>query len=212
MDLAALLNRFDAATAEPLDLGFSGATVVRLVRRAETLYYKAGAGIDDEADRLDWLATTDMPAPRVLDRGDNWMLTTELPGRDASDDWPAAERPAVLAALAEGLHRLHALTDCPFTSPFPGPRTVVTHGDYCAPNVFIDPETLRFQGILDVGRLGLGDPYVDHALMHKSLSNRNPQYGGLPAARDFVVLAGGDPGDGRIKHYTDLDNTGNYMP
>jgi kanamycin kinase/aminoglycoside 3'-phosphotransferase-2 len=48
--------------------------------------------------------------------------------------------------------------------------------------------------------------------MHKSLSNRNPQYGGLPAARDFVVLAGGDPVDVRIKHYTDLDNTGDYMP
>jgi aminoglycoside phosphotransferase len=111
VDLPALLSRFGAATAEPIDLGFSGATVVRLVRRAETLYYKAGAGIDDEADRLGWLATTDIPAPRVLDRGDNWMLTSELRGRDASDDWPAAERPAVLAALAEGLHRLHAVTE-----------------------------------------------------------------------------------------------------
>jgi aminoglycoside phosphotransferase len=212
VDLSALLTRFDAATAESIDAGFSGAKVVRLVRRAETLYYKAGSGIDDEADRLTWLATTDIPAPRLLDRGDGWMLTTELQGRDASDDWPAAERSAVLAALAEGLHRLHALTDCPFVSPFPGPRTVVTHGDYCAPNVFIDPETLRFQGILDVGRLGLGDPYIDHALMHKNLTNRNPQYGGLPAARDFVVRAGGDPDDARIKHYTDLDNTGDYMP
>ncbi|MEU0094514.1 phosphotransferase [Kribbella sp. NPDC006257] len=211
MDLPGLLKRFDASEAEAVELGFSGATVVRLVRRGETLYYKAGVRVEDEADRLGWLATTDIPAPRVLERGDGWMLTTELRGRDASQDWPAAERPAVLAALAEGLQRLHSLTECPFSSPFPGPRAVVTHGDYCAPNVFIDPATLRFSGILDVSRLGLGDPYLDLALMHTSLSNGlNPQYGGLPAARDFVVLAGADPDDTRIKHYAQLDSTGNY--
>jgi kanamycin kinase len=213
VDLPGLLNSFGASTGEAVELGFSGATVVRLVRRTETLYYKAGVGVDHEADRLEWLAGTDIPAPRVVERGDDWMLTTELQGRDASQEWPAAERPAVLAGLAEGLRRLHALTECPFLSPFPGPRAVVTHGDYCAPNVFIDPVTLRFSGILDVSRLGLGDPYVDLALMHTSLSNGlNPQYGGLPAARDFVVLAGADPDDPRIKHYAELDKTGNYTP
>jgi aminoglycoside phosphotransferase len=107
VDLPALLSRFGAATAEPIDLGFSGATVVRLVRRAETLYYKAGAGIGDETDRLGWLATTDIPAPRLLDRGDNWMLTSELQGRDASDDWPAAERPAVSSTSAAWASVIH---------------------------------------------------------------------------------------------------------
>ncbi|WP_112246305.1 phosphotransferase [Kribbella monticola] len=213
MDLAALTDRFGATRAEPVDLGWSGATVVRLRRATETLYYKAGAGVAEEAERLSWLSGTEIPCPRVLDRGDDWMLTTALHGRDASQPWPAAERPAVLAAVADGLRQLQTLTESPFDSPFPGARQVVTHGDYCAPNVFIDPETLRFSGILDLSRLGLGDPYVDFALMHKSLSNGlNPQYGGPPAAREFVVLAGGDPDDPRIQHYTDLDDTGDYTP
>jgi len=207
VDLNALVDRFGADGAEPIHVGFSDATVVRLQRRTERLFYKAGAGVDDEADRLGWLGTTGFPCPRIVDRGNNWMLTTELAGRDASQPWPAADRPAVLAAIADGLGSLHDLTECPFTSPFPGAAEVVTHGDYAAPNVFIDPETLRFTGILDLSRLGTGDRYVDLALMYKSLSgNLNPQYGGPPAARRFVNAYGGDADDPRIALYITLDD------
>lgn len=212
MDLNALQDRFGAGGAEPIVGGCSGATVVRLDRGAERLYYKAGDGVLDEADRLVWLGSTGFPCPRVVDRGNNWMLTTELSGRDASDDWPAVERPAVLAAIADGLRALDELSGCPFPSPFPGSGEAVTHGDYAAPNVFIDPVTLRFAGILDLGRLGAGDRYLDLALMFKSLRRRNPQYGGVPAARRFVELYGGDPDDPRIEHYITLDDTGDYMP
>jgi aminoglycoside phosphotransferase len=208
VDLNALVDRFGAVGAEPIHVGFSDATVVRLHRRTERLFYKAGVGVDDEADRLSWLGSTGFPCPRIVDRGNNWMLTTELPGRDASQPWPAADRPAVLAAIADGLRALHQLTDCPFSSQFPGAREVVTHGDYAAPNVFIDPETLRFTGVLDLSWLGTGDRYIDLALMYKSLSgNLNPQYGGPPAARRFVELYGGDPDDPRITYYIDLDNS-----
>jgi len=213
VDLQTLQDRFGAHQAEPVHVGCSGATVVKLSRGRERLYYKAGAGLDLEADRLSWLASTGFPCPRVVDRGNNWLLTTELAGRDASQDWPAADRPAVLAALAEGLRALDELTGCPFPSPFPGAGSAVTHGDYAAPNVFIDPATLRFAGLLDLSRLGVGDRYLDLALMFKSLrGGLNPQYGGLPAARRFVELYGGDPDDPRIEHYITLDDTGDYLP
>ncbi len=213
MDLNLLQDRFGADGAEPISVGCSDATVVRLDRGPERLYYKAGSGVSDEADRLAWLGTTGFPCPQIVDRGNNWLLTTELAGRDASQDWPAADRPAVLAAIADGLRALDQLSGCPFPSPFPGTGDAVTHGDYAAPNVFIDPVTLRFAGILDLSRLGAGDRYVDLALMFKSLRGTlNPQYGGPPAARRFVELYGGDPDDPRIEHYITLDDTGDYLP
>ncbi|RZU15437.1 kanamycin kinase/aminoglycoside 3'-phosphotransferase-2 [Kribbella rubisoli] len=212
MDLNTLQDRFGATSAEPVVGGCSGATVVRLARGPNHLYYKAGPGAGLEADRLAWLNGTGFPCPQLVDRGNNWLLTTELAGRDASEDWPAADRPAVLAAMADGLRALDQLSGCPFPSPFHGAGDAVTHGDYCAPNVFIDPGTLRFCGILDLGRLGTGDRYLDLALMYKSLRGMNPQYGGLPAARRFVELYGGDPDDSRIEHYITLDDSGDYMP
>lgn len=221
MDLNALQDRFGATSAEPVLVGCSKATVVVLTRGRERLYYKAGpssepesaVGISLEADRLAWLAGTGFGCPRIVDRGDGWLLTTELPGRDAAQDWPAADRPAVLAAIADGLRQLDQLTDCPFTTPFPAEGTAVTHGDYAAPNVFIDPTTLRFAGVLDLSRLGIGDRYLDLSLMFKSLrGGLNPQYGGPPAARRFVELYGGDPDDPRIEHYIKLDDTGDYTP
>jgi kanamycin kinase len=206
------MDRFGASGAEPIHGGHSEATVVRLERRSEFLYYKQGIILQDEADRLEWLSGTGFPCPRVVDRGDNWMLTTELAGRDVSDDdWPAADHPAVLAAIATGLRELHALSDAPFSSPFPGKPEVVTHGDHAAPNVFIDPVTLQFSGMLDVGKLGMGDRYVDLALMYKSLANGlNPQYGLVPAARFFVEQYGGDPDDPRIPYYIGLDDSDSF--
>jgi streptomycin 3"-kinase len=42
---------------------------------------------------------------------------------------------------------------------------VVCHGDACMPNVMIDPESFQCTGLLDLGRLGTADRYVDLALM-----------------------------------------------
>ncbi|MGW7679187.1 phosphotransferase [Kribbella sp. NPDC054772] len=211
MELRRLLSRFGADDGEPIHGGLSGATVVRLVRGREVLYYKQGAIVDDEADRLEWLSASGFSCPRVVDRGNGWMVSTELRGRDVSDDWPVADHPAVLRALATGLRELHALPAAPFGSPFPGTPEVVTHGDFAAPNVFIDPETLQFSGVLDVGLLGMGDRYVDLALMYKSLAHgRNPQYGLVSAARAFVQGYGGEPDDSRIPYYIGLDDSESF--
>ncbi|GAA1600716.1 aminoglycoside 3'-phosphotransferase [Kribbella hippodromi] len=213
MDLTALQQRFGASGAEVVQVGCSDATVVRLERGRERLFYKRGSGVGKEADRLAWLAGTGFPCPQVVDRANDWLVTTELPGVDASQPWPERDRSAVLAAIADGLRALDELTDCPFASPFPGTGDAVTHGDYAAPNVFIDPENLRFTGVLDLSRLGRGDRYIDLALMYKSLrGNLNPQYGGPPAARRFVELYGADPDDPRIEHYITLDDTDDYLP
>jgi kanamycin kinase len=40
----------------------------------------------------------------------------------------------------------------------------VTHGDWCLPNVLLDPETVRVAGLLDTGRVGRADRYTDLAL------------------------------------------------
>ena len=46
---------------------------------------------------------------------------------------------------------------------------VFTHGDYCLPNVFLDPETMRLTGFVDWGRAGVADRYLDLALAERSL-------------------------------------------
>ena len=48
----------------------------------------------------------------------------------------------------------------------------VTHGDWCLPNVVVDPEKLTVTGLLDTGRMGRADRYTDLALMNRSLPIR----------------------------------------
>ncbi len=204
--------RFGADTAEPVTLGLSGAIVLRLQRRGEELFWKHGPGVADEAARLDWLRTTGIGCPRVLDRGDDWMLTTRLPGRDLAQPWPDAQRGAVLDAMLDGLRAIHALdvATCPIPSPYPvlgSEPVVVTHGDYCCPNVCVDPDTLRFTGVLDVGKLGVGDRYVDLCALFVTLAGAlNPQYGGELVARRVIEAYGGAPDDPRIAAYYALDH------
>ncbi|MEU4805653.1 aminoglycoside 3'-phosphotransferase [Actinosynnema sp. NPDC023587] len=80
----------------------------------------------------------------------------------------------------------------------------VCHGDFCLPNVLVDPDSLAVTGILDVGRLGIADRHLDVALLTRSMSavDLNPGYG--PASAAWVARrTGADPW--RIEYYRLLD-------
>jgi kanamycin kinase/aminoglycoside 3'-phosphotransferase-2 len=47
---------------------------------------------------------------------------------------------------------------------------VFTHGDYCAPNILLDPTTLALTGLIDWGRAGIADRYQDLALHTRSIA------------------------------------------
>jgi kanamycin kinase len=68
---------------------------------------------------------------------------------------------------------------------------VVGHGDYCLPNVVVDPETMLVSGLVDGGRVGRADRHLDLALMTRSLSSPlNSSYGAALAQRFLRRYAG----------------------
>src|SRR3954449_2313667 len=48
---------------------------------------------------------------------------------------------------------------------------VVCHGDLTLDNVLFDPDTCRVTGVLDAGRLGVADRWVDLAIATRSLGS-----------------------------------------
>ncbi|RIQ32128.1 APH(3') family aminoglycoside O-phosphotransferase [Jiangella rhizosphaerae] len=99
---------------EQVTTGRSGATVVR-----QAGAYRKESATDDllgEAGRLMWLRAHGIPAAEVLECGPGLLVTAEVPGRPADDEWPPAARDRVVDALAELTRALHALpvADCPF--------------------------------------------------------------------------------------------------
>lgn len=46
---------------------------------------------------------------------------------------------------------------------------VLAHGDYCLPNILVNPETETITGFVDVGRMGVSDRWLDLALASRSI-------------------------------------------
>jgi aminoglycoside phosphotransferase len=46
---------------------------------------------------------------------------------------------------------------------------IFVHGDYCFPNILLDPKTLAVNGFIDWGRSGIADRYQDLALAARSI-------------------------------------------
>lgn len=56
-------------------------------------------------------------------------------------------------------------------------ENVLTHGDHCLPNIFVDPSTLEVTGYIDLGRCGISDRYLDLAITLNTLDhNFGPGY------------------------------------
>ncbi|HVX45162.1 MAG TPA: APH(3') family aminoglycoside O-phosphotransferase [Mycobacteriales bacterium] len=162
-----------------------------------------------------------------------WLVMTAVPGRAVSDPWPADRRRDVVDAAARQLRALHAVPvrECPFDQTLdvaladarrrkpgsaellaelddlrpPAEDLVVCHGDYCTPNIMVDPETLQPTGLIDLGKLGRADRHADLGLMCGSLRNGlNPQYGEEHVER-FLTAYGGDVDERLLTYYLRLD-------
>lgn len=120
-NLAALV---EGATWEQVTLGESVAQVYRLRNGAETHYLKVEprrphGELHAEAERLRWLQGR-LPVPALhytgADERQSYMLTTEVPGADASDERWQADPARLVALLAAGLLLFHRqpVAGCPF--------------------------------------------------------------------------------------------------
>ena len=79
---------------------------------------------------------------------------------------------------------------------------VFTHGDYCLPNILIDPEQDAITGFIDLGRAGVADRYQDIALAARSIKYN---FGGEWVSLLFDAY-GLDPVDhAKIAYYQLLD-------
>lgn len=90
----------------------------------------------------------------------------------------------------------------------PAFEPVLSHGDYCLPNVFL--ENGQIKGFIDLGRAGVGDKWNDIALCYRSLKhNFDGTYGGK-VYEDFnpdllFMELGIEPEWDKIKWYLLLD-------
>jgi kanamycin kinase len=222
--------------------------------RGKGQYRKFTREAPTEAATLAWLRAQGLPAAEVLDVGENWLITREIPGRTAAQWWPAQQGLRIVDALVEITRTLHAVPvgACPFdrtlavTAPLaraaaeadtinlddldderrgwtagellaaldtrlPDVRDrevpVVTHGDWCLPNVVFDTDTVEVVGLLDTGRAGRADRYNDLALMSRSLgsSQLNPQYGRYCAYRFLNRYGHQSADDDKLAFYRLLD-------
>jgi kanamycin kinase len=226
-------------------MGLSGATVEKGNGRYRKLSDDPRHDLVGEGERLSWLREHGIPAAEVLEVRPGYLLTAEVPGISAAEEWPAESLPAVVDALADLTRALHALpvAQCPFdrrlavTIPealaavpdlddldaeragwsrdrlvaellFTRPAQedlVVCHGDLCLPNVLLDPATVQVTGVVDVGRLGVADRWVDLAIATRSIDDaRNPQYGRSLSSR-YLDRYGVTPDEAKISYYRLLD-------
>ncbi|MCA1443402.1 APH(3') family aminoglycoside O-phosphotransferase [Ensifer sp. IC4062] len=120
----AFRDRLSGYTSEKDTLGQSASTVLMLKADRQPLlvvkHEKPGpfAELENEAARLEWLATQGLPCPRVLGQaqhaGQSWLLMEAIGGLDlASSRLSPAERIVILADALRRLHRLNP-AKCPF--------------------------------------------------------------------------------------------------
>lgn len=89
----------------------------------------------------------------------------------------------------------------------PEPDPVLSHGDYCLPNLFIDH--WKFSGFLDLGRCGISDRWMDIAIFWRSLrDNFGGHYGEAVPGFDPDILfekLGIPKDEARLRYYLLVD-------
>ena len=84
---------------------------------------------------------------------------------------------------------------------------VVTHGDFCLPNLFTDGT--RFTGFIDVGNVGAGDRWMDLALGWRSLKHNSDGHYGKTYPKinpdDLFRAAGVEKDEEKLRYYILLD-------
>lgn len=79
---------------------------------------------------------------------------------------------------------------------------VVVHGDYCLPNILIDPETETVTGFIDLGRAGVADRYTDIAVGARSIEfNLGKEW-----RKPFIEAYGIDADPKKMDFYRKIDN------
>jgi aminoglycoside phosphotransferase len=69
------------------------------------------------------------------------------------------------------------------------PDLAVCHGDFCLPNVLLDPHTYQPTGVIDLGLLGVSDRHRDLALVSRSISSPDINRGFGPAEADRLLAS-----------------------
>lgn len=148
-------------------------------------------GLADLARTLHALPVAECPYDRRLAVTVPAALAAEVDLADLHADRAGATRDELVAELTA-------------TRPA-AEEPAVCHGDLCVPNVLFDPDTYELTGVVDAGRLGVADRWVDLAIATRSLtSDLNPQYGRWAADR-FLARYGVAPDPARIAFYRLLD-------
>ena len=84
---------------------------------------------------------------------------------------------------------------------------VLSHGDFCLPNIFFDGDKLS--GFIDLGDAGIGDKWRDIALCYRSLRwNTEGVYGKVyPNAKEMMLFEalGVEPDMEKLRYYLLLD-------
>ena len=146
------------------------------------------------------IPVADCPFERTVEDNLSHAGAAILAGRfDPSDCEPETFGPG-------GFENPEALLNWLKSNP-PQQDRVVTHGDFCLPNIFTDGK--RFAGLIDVGNVGAGDRWMDLALGWRSLKhNSDGHYGKVfpNIDPDDLFRAAGVPKDEeKLRYYILLD-------
>jgi aminoglycoside 3'-phosphotransferase II len=121
------------------------------------LWSSTAAQVASQLRRLHSLDAAECPFDRTLDRVLPLAATRAASGLVDESDFDPERLGCNATELLDALYRER-----------PGfEDIVVTHGDFCLPNMIFDNG--RFSGFVDCGRCGRADRYQDLALAHRSI-------------------------------------------